>query len=60
MKPYIALKKVKYIHNLLHEHSILRSVIKYMDKDRDAQGAYLENCKKRLITIEETFDKLLK
>jgi hypothetical protein len=63
MKRSAVVKKMKRIKVLLHEYGTLCAMIKHMETPTDPvvySTTTIKNCKKRLITIEETFDHLLK
>lgn len=61
MKIAEVVKRIKKIKELSHEWGQVNAVIKFMDeKDRESQGEYLENLKKRRTAIEKEFDNILK
>jgi hypothetical protein len=68
MKTGTVIKRIKTLKNLLYEQVIVKATIKCMEKDEKEnildmtpeQRQYLNNLKKRLITIEKDFDKILK
>jgi len=63
MKVSAAQKKVKRVQSLIHEHSILNSLIKSTEElakrpNYDMDTSYLPNYKRRLESIEKTFDEI--
>jgi hypothetical protein len=69
MKPLEVKKKVEKIKRLLGEYGTLSATVKQIEKDIKESGAmgldmpvgeYLNNMKRRINTIEEAFDNLLK
>ena len=53
-------KKFTILKNLISEYRTIHATIKFMEKDREAEGAYLNNLRKRRTRIENQFDEILK
>lgn len=71
MKVGTAQTKMNVVKRLIQEYHVVKATIKYMDEEHPNTDQvkltsysevkkYHENLKRRLITIEETFDKIFK
>lgn len=63
MKVWRAKKMVRRVQSLIHEHSILNSLIKSTEElakrpNYDMDTSYLPNYRRRLASIEKTFDEI--
>ena len=53
-------KKIKKLKDLVSEYGTIDATIKFMEKDREAEGTYLQNLKRRRENIMLQFDTILK
>jgi hypothetical protein len=68
MKTGTVNKRIKTLKNMLYEQGIVKATIKCMEKDEKEnildmtpeQKQYLTNLKKRLVSIENGFNNILK
>ncbi|MFA6335820.1 MAG: hypothetical protein WCX48_09790 [Bacteroidales bacterium] len=63
MKVSAAQKRVKRIQSLIHEHFVLRALIKSTEElskkpNYDMDTSYLPNYRRRLESIEKAFDEI--